>query len=145
MAGGGARLAHAALPAPAERERIVELGLKGGQGTLARAAAQAGVPLREMIPLSFGRSRRLRSGEGACHGAFRRDLFHRLDVVRIELRPLRERREDVPLLVEHFLSQPEGLPGRIEPEALARLSAYDFPGNVRELEHLIERARLLPT
>jgi len=77
-------------------------------------------------------------------GRFRQDLFYRLNVIRITLPPLRERREDVPALVNHFLRRFNRRLRRdvrgITPEALAALTAYDFPGNVRELENLIERA-----
>jgi transcriptional regulator with GAF, ATPase, and Fis domain len=76
-------------------------------------------------------------------GRFRRDLYHRLDVFRIAVPPLRERRDDIPLLVEHFLSRPDGPAVGIDPAALGMLLNYDFPGNVRELQHLIERARFL--
>jgi two-component system NtrC family response regulator len=74
---------------------------------------------------------------------FREDLFYRLNVVSIELPPLRDRLEDIPLLVDHFLRKlaERGLPERaFAREAISRLSRYDWPGNVRELEHLIERA-----
>jgi two-component system response regulator AtoC len=77
-------------------------------------------------------------------GAFRQDLFYRLNVVRVSLPPLRERREDIPILVSHFVRRFNPRFHRevtgIAPEALATLTAYDFPGNVRELENLIERA-----
>jgi len=71
---------------------------------------------------------------------FREDLYHRLHVIRLRLPALRERREDIPLLVGHFLQQSalklNIKPKRIAPEALARLQAYDFHGNVRQLENL---------
>jgi len=77
-------------------------------------------------------------------GAFRQDLFYRLNVVRVSLPPLRERLEDIPALVSHFLRRFNRRFRRevrgIAPDALAALGAYDFPGNVRELENLIERA-----
>ncbi len=77
-------------------------------------------------------------------GAFRRDLFYRLNVIQLVLPPLRARREDVPLLVEHFVKKHAVALGRtitgVEPDALAALVDYDFPGNVRELENIIERA-----
>jgi transcriptional regulator with PAS, ATPase and Fis domain len=77
-------------------------------------------------------------------GTFRQDLFYRLNVVRITLPPLRERRDDIPALVTHFLRRFNRRFHRevrgVAPEALAALSAYSFPGNVRELENLIERA-----
>jgi len=78
-------------------------------------------------------------------GRFREDLFYRLNVIPIALPPLRERRTDVPLLVEHFLAK-HGEPGRarrIAPEALEALVAYGWPGNVRELESVVERTLLL--
>jgi len=78
-------------------------------------------------------------------GAFREDLLHRLQVVEIHLPPLRERREDVPLLVSYFIDRKRLLlkrPGvsRVSHEALDLLVARDWPGNVRELENVIERA-----
>jgi two-component system response regulator AtoC len=80
-------------------------------------------------------------------GRFREDLFYRLDVVHLEMPPLRERREDIPLLVDHFLgrfSQDLGKPvRRISDEAIARLLQHRWPGNVRELENVIERAMIL--
>jgi len=77
-------------------------------------------------------------------GSFRQDLFYRLNVVRVTLPPLRERREDIPSLINHFLRRFNKRFHRdvrgVAPEALAALTAYTFPGNVRELENLIERA-----
>jgi DNA-binding NtrC family response regulator len=77
-------------------------------------------------------------------GRFRADLFYRLNVVRIELPPLRERREDIPALVDHFVgrfsAEYQVAPKRIAPDALARLCEHDWPGNIRELENAIERA-----
>jgi two-component system response regulator PilR (NtrC family) len=82
-------------------------------------------------------------------GTFRQDLFYRLDVIRIRLPPLRERREDLPLLVDHFLRKFSAEHGckvaGVDPEAMQALMAYHFPGNVRELENLIERAVILAT
>jgi two-component system response regulator PilR (NtrC family) len=80
-------------------------------------------------------------------GAFRRDLYYRLNVIQVHLPPLRARREDIPLLVEHFRRKHAASLGRtltgVEPDALAALCDYDYPGNVRELENLIERAATL--
>jgi DNA-binding NtrC family response regulator len=77
-------------------------------------------------------------------GRFREDLYYRLNVIAIVLPPLRERRTDIPLLVEHFLQKFAGSTRReVSPEALKLLMAYDWPGNVRELESVIERALLL--
>jgi DNA-binding NtrC family response regulator len=82
--------------------------------------------------------------QAMTNGSFRQDLFYRLNVVRVSLPPLRERREDIPAIVNHFLRRFNRRFRRdirgIAPEALAALTAYDFPGNVRELENLIERA-----
>ncbi|HEU4735313.1 MAG TPA: sigma-54 dependent transcriptional regulator [Kofleriaceae bacterium] len=76
-------------------------------------------------------------------GAFRADLYYRLNVIEIRLPPLRHRREDIPLLAEHFLrrfASEHNRSVRISAEAMRRLESYDFPGNVRELENIIERA-----
>jgi two-component system nitrogen regulation response regulator GlnG len=78
-------------------------------------------------------------------GRFREDLFYRLNVVSLSLPSLRERRGDIPLLVEHFLSKyAEALGERvIAPEAIDRLVGYEWPGNVRELENVIQRAMVM--
>lgn len=77
-------------------------------------------------------------------GQFREDLYYRINVVKIEIPPLRERMEDIPLLVEHFVDRLNSLQGKevegIADEALHCLMAHPFPGNVRELENVIERA-----
>ena len=73
---------------------------------------------------------------------FREDLFYRLNVVRIDLPPLRDRLEDLPLLVEHFLGD-KGPVVRIDPQALELLRQHSWPGNVRELANVIERAKVL--
>ncbi|HET6649064.1 MAG TPA: sigma-54 dependent transcriptional regulator [Candidatus Limnocylindria bacterium] len=80
-------------------------------------------------------------------GRFREDLYYRLNVIHIDMPPLRERKEDIPLLVEHFLVKyrhaPGEIPTTISEDALNRLVEYDWPGNVRELENAIERAVVL--
>jgi DNA-binding NtrC family response regulator len=77
-------------------------------------------------------------------GRFREDLFYRLNVIPIVLPPLRDRRTDIPLLVDHFLAKHAGgRPRGVSEEALKILMAYDWPGNVRELESVVERALLL--
>jgi two-component system nitrogen regulation response regulator GlnG len=80
-------------------------------------------------------------------GKFREDLYYRLNVVTLHLPPLRERRRDVPLLVEHFLAKYIGELGEraVAPDALDRLVGYDWPGNVRELENVVQRAMLMAT
>ena len=82
-------------------------------------------------------------------GAFREDLFYRIHVVTIDVPPLRERKEDIPLLVNHFVSKfaaenNKDVKGVTE-EALALLTSYDYPGNVRELENSIESAVVMAT
>ena len=76
-------------------------------------------------------------------GKFREDLFYRLNVIKIELPPLRERAEDIPLLIAHFVqkyARPNEPPKKVAPDAMDRMLAYDWPGNIRELENAIERA-----
>jgi DNA-binding NtrC family response regulator len=77
-------------------------------------------------------------------GAFREDLFYRLNVIPVQLPPLRDRREDIPLLVQHFLQKLAAEAGRgavtISQDALRRLMAYHWPGNIRQLENACERA-----
>jgi transcriptional regulator with GAF, ATPase, and Fis domain len=84
-----------------------------------------------------------------AEGKFQEDLFYRLNVIPIELPPLRERRDDIPALVDHFLKKHAQRTGRsidrIEDSVLAGLQQYDWPGNVRELENTIERAVVLST
>jgi two-component system response regulator HydG len=85
--------------------------------------------------------------EAVATGRFRRDLFYRLNVYPIKLPPLRERREDIPLLAIHFLEIYKKRSGKnitgITEKALSRLRRYDWPGNVRELENAIERAVII--
>jgi two-component system, NtrC family, response regulator AtoC len=80
-------------------------------------------------------------------GRFREDLYHRLAVITIHVPPLRERKDDIPILVEHFLQKHRfsdaSAPARISEDGLQRLLGYDWPGNVRELEHTVERAVVL--
>jgi transcriptional regulator with PAS, ATPase and Fis domain len=80
-------------------------------------------------------------------GTFREDLFYRIHVIRLALPSLRDRREDIPLLVEHFVGKFNRLQGKdvvgVSDEVLARLMEHDYPGNVRELENIIEHAFVL--
>ena len=77
-------------------------------------------------------------------GAFRQDLFYRVNVVRLDLPPLRDRKEDIPMLVKHFISRLSRLRGRsitgISQAALTLIMSYSYPGNIRELENTIEHA-----
>jgi transcriptional regulator with PAS, ATPase and Fis domain len=80
-------------------------------------------------------------------GRFREDLYYRINVVTLSLPPLRERMEDLPLLLEHFIAHFNALQQKsvagVSDEALACLMAYDYPGNIRELENIVERAFIL--
>jgi two-component system NtrC family response regulator len=79
-------------------------------------------------------------------GSFREDLYYRLSVVPIHIPPLRERKEEIPYLVDFFINRYAGdRTFRVTAEALAALQTYDWPGNVRELENVIERAVVLAT
>ncbi len=86
-------------------------------------------------------------GELVKEGVFREDLYYRVNVVRVPLPPLRDRREDIPLLVEHFVSkfnrlQQKNVAG-VSEEVMAILLEYDYPGNIRELENIVEHAFVL--
>ena len=85
--------------------------------------------------------------EHVKNGNFREDLFFRLNTVPFYLPPLRERRDDIPLLVEYFIKKASSLHGvpekKISKSAISKLVSYDWPGNIRELRHIIERALIL--
>lgn len=102
-------------------------------------------PIRADVRFIAATHRDLR--EEVRRGTFREDLFYRLNVVQIAIPPLRQRREDVPLLARHFVAKLNRLRGRdiqdIAPEAMERLMRHDWPGNVRELENAIEHAFIL--
>ncbi|HSO21908.1 MAG TPA: helix-turn-helix domain-containing protein, partial [Chondromyces sp.] len=80
-------------------------------------------------------------------GSFREDLFYRINVIRLELPPLVERREDIPLLIEHFIDRFNRVQEKdvfgVSEEVMALLMNHDFPGNARELENIIEHAFVL--
>jgi DNA-binding NtrC family response regulator len=86
-------------------------------------------------------------GRAMARGTFREDLYYRLNVVEVAIPPLRERRQDIPRLLEHFLDKYGRRYQRplesIPPEVLQRLTGYDFPGNIRELENLVRRLIVL--
>jgi len=102
-------------------------------------------PIPIDIRLVAATNRNLRSL--VAEGAFRDDLFFRLNIIPVELPPLRERKGDLPVLIRHFLRKFSAEIGKdirgIAPDAYALLDEYDFPGNVRELENIIERAVVL--
>jgi Nif-specific regulatory protein len=102
-------------------------------------------PIRVDVRILAATNRDLESAVSA--GVFRKDLYYRLNVVSLEMPPLRDRREDIPMLARYFAAKhgkrvTRKLSG-LSPEALAHLEAYDWPGNVRELENAIERAIVL--
>ena len=82
-----------------------------------------------------------------AHGGFRQDLYYRINVFPLHLPPLRERPEDIALLVHHFVQKYRARLGKavdgVAPAALARLTAYEFPGNVRELENKVHQAMVM--
>lgn len=102
-------------------------------------------PVRSEARVLAATNREL-SEEVAC-GRFREDLYHRINVARIELPPLSQRKGDIPALVNHFLEQTARAvgaePKSVSPTAMGILSAYDWPGNVRELSNAIRRAALI--
>ena len=114
------------------QEREFEpLGSERSQKVDVRVIAATNRDLRQMV----------------AEGRFQEDLFYRLNVIPIQIPPLRERREDIAVLAEHFVgkhAQRSGRPARqLHESALAVLQRYDWPGNVRELENTIERAVVL--
>jgi len=102
-------------------------------------------PVRADVRVLAATHRRL--DELVEQGRFRRDLYYRINVLRLVLPPLRERREDIALLVEHFVARFNRLRGKeitaVSPDVLAILLNHDFPGNVRELENIVEHAFVL--
>ena len=80
--------------------------------------------------------------EAIQNKSFREDLYYRLNVIPIVIPPLRERKDDIPILVEHFIAK-TGRIKRVDPEAMRRLQEYNWPGNVRELEAVMERIAVL--
>jgi two-component system response regulator HydG len=113
-----------------------------------RVVRAVGAPRERPVDLRVVAATHRDLGERVAAGAFREDLRYRLDVVSVELPPLRHRREDIPLLLEHFLREarkrhPSSPAERFAPETLARLLDHRWPGNVRELGYAVERLVLL--
>jgi two-component system, NtrC family, nitrogen regulation response regulator NtrX len=127
------------LPMQAKLLRVLEEGEVeriGGNGTVK-------VDVRVIVATHHDLSQQVREGK------FRQDLFHRIYVFPVTLPPLRDRRDDIPVLVEHFQKQiarqNNWKPGEFTAEAVAELQRYGWPGNVRELRNMIERLLLLAT
>ena len=116
------------------QEREFEpLGSERSQSVDVRVIAATNRDLRQMV----------------AEGRFQEDLYYRLNVIPISLPPLRERRDDVPMLIEHFVRKHAQRAGKridgVDPGALKAMQQYDWPGNVRELENAVERAVVLST
>src|SRR5512138_635170 len=109
------------------------------EGTIRRVGANEAIPVDVRVVAATNKD--LEAAVKA--GRFREDLYYRLNVVTIRIPPLRERREDVPLLAEHFAAKHGRGKGAISPEARDALQSYDWPGNVRELENVVARALAL--
>ncbi len=110
--------------------------------TIVRIGGQRVIPADVRIIVATHKDLR----EEARRGNFRSDLYYRLNVLTVNVPPLRERTADLPLLVQHFLQRQSRTLGRsfaITPEAMAALQAYNWPGNVRELENMLERVTYL--
>jgi two-component system response regulator AtoC len=113
------------------------------EGVVERLGTQVPIALDLRVVAATNRDPALAMAEGRL----RADLYYRLNVLQVEVPPLRERREDIPPLAEHFLdrySRELGRrPPRLAPETIERLRAYPWPGNVREMQNLMERAAVL--
>jgi two-component system response regulator PilR (NtrC family) len=113
--------------------------------TLRRVGGTEEIPVDVRIIAATNRN----LAEMVSDSRFREDLFYRISVIPMELAPLRHRRDDIPLLANHFLARLNASMGkkidRLSEEALKKIEAYDWPGNVRELENAMERAFILET
>jgi DNA-binding NtrC family response regulator len=129
----------------AEVPPVVQAKLLGflEERTIRRVGGTADIPVNVRVVAASNRD----LVAAVREGRFREDLWFRLQVIPLRLPPLRERREDIPLLVEHFLerlgTELGGQHAEVSPEATAALRAYSWPGNVRELRNVLERALLL--
>jgi two-component system response regulator PilR (NtrC family) len=113
--------------------------------TLRRVGGTEEIPVDVRIIAATNRD----LSEMVAENQFREDLFYRISVIPLELPPLRYRRDDIPLLADHFLARLNNTMGkkidRVSDEALKKMETYDWPGNVRELENAMERAFILET
>jgi DNA-binding NtrC family response regulator len=127
------------LPMQAKLLRVLE------EGEIERIGGEKPIPVNVRVLVATHRNLEALVREGK----FRQDLFHRVYVFPLSLPPLRERREDIPALVDHFArqvcAQNGWKPIAFTPEAINALSAYPWPGNVRELRNVVERLMLLAT
>src|SRR5207249_1749196 len=113
------------------------------EGLISRVGSGKAVPVDVRVVAATNKA----LDQEIAAGRFREDLLYRLNVVPIEVPPLRARRGDIPQLVQHFAAQLGGTggpkPRTFEPEALKRLAAHDWPGNIRELRNAVERLLIL--
>jgi two-component system response regulator PilR (NtrC family) len=99
-------------------------------------------PIKVDVRVIAATNRRLE--EAVADGSFREDLYYRFNVIRIDLPPLRSRREDIPIMIDWFWERFTGHQGvQVDEDAMRRLIDYHWPGNVRELENVVERATVL--
>jgi two-component system response regulator AtoC len=106
------------------------------EGTIERLGGHRPIPVNIRIVAATNRDPQ----QAVRNGLLREDLYYRLNVFRLDLPPLRERIEDIPLLAQHFVAR-RGI--ELAPDAIDRLTAYRWPGNVRELENVLERAAIV--
>ena len=139
-AGGGTLFLDEIAEMPATLQVKLLRALQSGEVRRLGATQTATIDVRVLAATNGDLATRI------SQGSFREDLFYRLNVIQVTLPPLRDRREDIPALAEHFLARAAAKLGRtlrLSPAALERMLRYPWPGNVRELENAIERAAIL--
>ena len=139
-AGGGTLFLDEIAEIPATLQVKLLRALQSGEVRRLGATQTATIDVRVLAATNGDLATRI------SQGSFREDLFYRLNVIQVTLPPLRDRREDIPALAEHFLARAAAKLGRtlrLSPAALERVLRYPWPGNVRELENAIERAAIL--
>jgi len=139
-AGGGTLFLDEIAEMPATLQVKLLRALQSGEVRRLGATQAATIDVRVLAATNGDLATRI------GQGSFREDLFYRLNVIQVTLPPLRDRREDIPALAEHFLARAAAKLGRtlrLSPAALERVLRYPWPGNVRELENAIERAAIL--